>query len=225
VNRSPTATSRRMLWACAILGGCFLLESVLVTTGSARIADREVAQFFQSFWFPPLQGALDCFSEMGSSLVTGLLAIGLFVYLRRTGFEGESWAVLVLPMAVIIEVIYKQLVFQPPPGLTVTHPDGPALLGFLPFLHGFAQNAFPSGHMVRTVIVYGLIGFVVRRLAPPGALASLAMPAAVALIALMALDRLYLGVHWQSDVFGGLFLGGVGLAAAVAWLEQPWRKA
>jgi undecaprenyl-diphosphatase len=213
-----------MLWACAILGGCFLLESILVTTGTARIADREVAEFFQSFWFPPLRGTLDCFSELGSSVVTGLLAIGLFVYLRRTGFENEAWAVLVLPMAIIIEVIYKQLVFQPAPGLTVSHPDGPSLLGFLPFLRGFASSPFPSGHMVRTVIVYGLIGFVVRRLAPPGPAARLAMPVALALIVLMGLDRLYLGVHWQSDVFGGLFLGGVGLAAAIAWLEQPWRR-
>lgn len=221
----PTATSRRMLWACAILGGCFLLESVLVTTGSARIADREVAQFFQSFWFPGLRGTLDCFAELGSALVTGLLAIGLFVYLRRTGFENEAWAVLVLPMAVIIQVVYSRLVFQPPPGLTVSHIDGPDLLGFIPFLRGFAQNPFPSGVMVRTVIVYGLLGFVVRRLAPPGPLERWAIPAALTLIVLMALDRLYLGVHWQSDVFGGLFLGGVGLAAAIAWLEQPWRRA
>ena len=147
-----------------------------------------------------------------------MLAIALFVYLRRNGFESEAWAVLVLPMAVIIQVIYNQLVFQPPPGLTVSHPDGPALLGFVPFLHGFAQNPFPSGHMVRTVIVYGLIGFVVRRLAPPGPVARLAMPIAIAVILLMAFDRLYLGVHWQSDVFGGLFLGGVGLAAGIAWL-------
>ena len=38
-------------------------------------------------------------------------------------------------------------------------------------------------------------------------------------IGMVAFDRLYIGVHWQSDVLGGLLLGGVGLSAAIVWLE------
>jgi undecaprenyl-diphosphatase len=49
----------------------------------------------------------------------------------------------------------------------------------------------------------------------------LAIPAAAVIISLVALDRLYLGVHWTSDVIGGLLLGGVALAAAVVWLDRP----
>jgi undecaprenyl-diphosphatase len=41
------------------------------------------------------------------------------------------------------------------------------------------------------------------------------------MIATMAFDRLYLGVHWESDVVGGLLVGGLALAAAVAWLDRP----
>jgi undecaprenyl-diphosphatase len=75
--------------------------------------------------------------------------------------------------------------------------------------------------MMRTVLVYGLGAFVVRRLASPGWARMLAAPAATIVVGLMALDRVYLGVHWQSDVVGGLLLGGAALAAAIAWLDRP----
>ena len=78
-----------------------------------------------------------------------------------------------------------------------------------------------SGHTVRAVLVYGLLAFVIYRLAPPGLRKTLAIPAGAVIISVVALDRLYLGVHWTSDVVGGLLLGGLALAAAIAWLDQP----
>jgi membrane-associated phospholipid phosphatase len=78
--------------------------------------------------------------------------------------------------------------------------------------------------MVRTVVVYGLLAFVIRRLSPSPVARALAIPAAIALIVLMAFDRLYLDVHWESDVIGGLLLGGIALVSATIWLDRP-RKA
>ena len=40
----------------------------------------------------------------------------------------------------------------------------------------------------------------------------------------MAFDRLYLDVHWESDVIGGLLLGAIALLAGTVWLDRP-RKA
>jgi membrane-associated phospholipid phosphatase len=40
---------------------------------------------------------------------------------------------------------------------------------------------------------------------------------------LEAFDRLYLEVHWESDVIGGLLLGATFLAAAISWIE--WSEA
>ena len=39
----------------------------------------------------------------------------------------------------------------------------------------------------------------------------------------MAFDRLYLDVHWESDVIGGLLLGAIALVAATVWLDRPER--
>jgi undecaprenyl-diphosphatase len=69
-----------------------------------------------------------------------------------------------------------------------------------------------------------LLAFVVRRLARSRAARALAIPVAIAVIVLMVFDRLYLDVHWESDVIGGLLLGAIGLVAATVWLDRP-RKA
>jgi membrane-associated phospholipid phosphatase len=44
---------------------------------------------------------------------------------------------------------------------------------------------------------------------------------AIAIIVLMVVDRLYLDVHWESDIIGGLLLGGIALLAATVWLDRP----
>jgi undecaprenyl-diphosphatase len=82
-------------------------------------------------------------------------------------------------------------------------------------------NSFPSGHMLRTVIVYGLLAFVIRRLSTSPRIRTLAVAGAIAVIVVMAFDRLYLDVHWESDVIGGLLLGSIALLAGTVWLDRP----
>jgi membrane-associated phospholipid phosphatase len=46
---------------------------------------------------------------------------------------------------------------------------------------------------------------------------------AIAIIVLVAFDRLYLDVHWESDVIGGLVLGAIALLAGTVWLDRPLK--
>jgi undecaprenyl-diphosphatase len=75
--------------------------------------------------------------------------------------------------------------------------------------------------MLRAVIAYGLLAFVIRRLSRSRVVRSLAIPAAIVIVVTLAFDRLYLDVHWESDVVGGLLLGGIALVAATVWLDRP----
>lgn len=75
--------------------------------------------------------------------------------------------------------------------------------------------------MLRTVIVYGLIAFVIRRLSASRRVRALVAAGASVIIVLMAFDRLYLDVHWESDVVGGLVLGAIALLAGTVWLDRP----
>jgi undecaprenyl-diphosphatase len=156
---------------------------------------------------------------LGGIEAAAVLGAGLAIYLWRTGFRNEAWALLVLPVAQVVEIVYKRLLFHPQP--IPQHPDGPSVSGLVEGGQLVLGNSYPSGHMMRTVIVYGLLAFVAYRLSPPGWLRRLAIPAAAVIIAAMAFDRVYLAVHWESDVVGGLLLGGLALAAAIVWLDRP----
>ena len=75
--------------------------------------------------------------------------------------------------------------------------------------------------MLRTVIAYGLLAFVIRRLSISPAVRGAAVVGAIVVVVLIAFDRLYLDVHWESDVIGGLILGAIALLAGTVWLDRP----
>ena len=75
--------------------------------------------------------------------------------------------------------------------------------------------AFPSGHAVAAVLLYGVLAFLlVNELSSRRARIAVTV-AAVAIIVLVGISRVYLGVHWPSDVLGAWVLAGMWLALCV----------
>ena len=75
----------------------------------------------------------------------------------------------------------------------------------------FAWASYPSGHAIASLASLFTIAILLRRergWAWP-------FPAAIALLVLTAYSRLYLGVHWPTDVIGGLIMGAIWLAATL----------
>jgi cation-transporting ATPase E len=85
---------------------------------------------------------------------------------------------------------------------------------------GLEQFSFPSGHATLSVVVYGFLAFMLAGQAS-SRLRLVIASAATLLIGGIALSRLYLGVHWMSDVVGGLSFGAAWVAAlAIAYVYQ-----
>lgn len=194
----------------------FAVFSGLVGMGFFDRADAAAAHLFARLYDPRLLVPFQAVAVLGGIEVTTLLAAGTGVYLWLRGFRSEALATLAFPAVLVAEAAYKLALHHPGP--THGHPDGPSLTMLV---GGSGANSYPSGHMARAVVVYGLIAFVAYRLGS-NRLRRWAGPAAVALLGLIAVDRLYLDVHWESDVIGALLLGGLGLLGAVIWLDRPW---
>lgn len=210
---------RRALAAFAGLAIAFMVVSAVVATGDLNSTDRQVADTFNGLWRPWLSLPAKAVAELGGVELTSLLMLGLAVYLYRIRFRSEAWVVLTYPLVNVIELVYKHVVDHPGPPKTIDHGDGPSLTDLLGQATG--ASSFPSGHMTRAVLTYGLLAFVVFRMAERRWVRRAAVPVALALCLLMAVDRLYLGVHWESDVVGGALLGALALAAGVIWLDRP----
>jgi undecaprenyl-diphosphatase len=191
-----------------------------VAAGMLNGLDQQVLQAMSSLWSEPLHPLFQAVAELGGLELTTILMIALAVFLIRSGFGADAWAVLAFVAAQGLEVLYKANLHHPGPPRTVAHRDGPSITELVSG-SGPLANSFPSGHMVRAVIAYGLIAFVVQRLAPWPLARTLAIPVATVLILLLAFDRLYLDLHWESDVLGGLLLGAIGLLAGTIWLDRP----
>jgi membrane-associated phospholipid phosphatase len=195
--------------------------TLAVGAGWLGTLDHQVLAMMSGAWREPLHPLFQAIAELGGLEVTSILMIGLAVFLLRGGFGADAWVALAFFAALVLEVLYKMALYHPGPGRAIAHRDGPSVTDLLTDPSNL--NSFPSGHMVRTVVAYGLIAFVVRRLAPWRAARDLAVPIAVVLIVVQAFDRLYLDAHWESDVIGGLLLGAIALLSATVWLDRPRR--
>jgi membrane-associated phospholipid phosphatase len=83
--------------------------------------------------------------------------------------------------------------------------------------------SFPSGHATVSIAVYGAVTLVlIRRLTGAARIACVA--AAVLLVSLIGFSRLYLGVHFLSDVLAGYSVGLAWLALCVVVLDLHHRR-
>lgn len=83
--------------------------------------------------------------------------------------------------------------------------------------------SFPSGHVTGTVTLFGMVAVVVGRnrgTATRWVLACAVIAAALAI----AVTRLYLGVHWLTDVCGGMLLGSVAVTLGACCLTTVARS-
>jgi undecaprenyl-diphosphatase len=68
-------------------------------------------------------------------------------------------------------------------------------------------NSFPSGHVTSTVVLLGLLTFFAWQTWKTTSAKAVTSALFVALISLVGFTRIYLNVHWLSDVIGAYFLG------------------
>jgi undecaprenyl-diphosphatase len=82
--------------------------------------------------------------------------------------------------------------------------------------------SFPSGHSMMSAVVYLTLGALLARTQPDRSVKVYIMTIAVTLAVMVGISRVYLGVHWPTDVLAGWSLGG--LWALLCWLVMVWLQ-
>src|SRR5687768_6639576 len=75
--------------------------------------------------------------------------------------------------------------------------------------------SFPSGHAMLSAVTYLTLGALLARVQPQRRLKAFLIGLAVILTVLVGMSRVYLGVHWPSDVLAGWCVGA-------AWASLCW---
>jgi membrane-associated phospholipid phosphatase len=154
---------------------------------------------------------LDALARFSHALGTRAFCIALvlsaaFVHrLRGERREAVAWIGIGVSTVTMIEVL-KALIMRPRPELW------PRLV-----LQG--GSSFPSGHAIASAAFYPLLAWLATRAHPRLRPAALALAAALA--AFVGLGRLYLGLHWPTDVLAGWMLGAAECLVVIAWLRRP----
>jgi undecaprenyl-diphosphatase len=82
--------------------------------------------------------------------------------------------------------------------------------------------AFPSGHAMTAMVVCGLLLWLLHTSGVGRTLFRTVLAVAVVSVVGVGLTRVWLGVHWVTDVLGGWLMGATLVAVAVA-AHQRWR--
>jgi membrane protein DedA with SNARE-associated domain len=219
------------LWERVTPGGTFGLEftslmAVLAVAGFVLIAYTvivngepgptpgdttaiEIAERLRAGWLTDVARA---FTHLGSLAVTGSLAFvaaALLVARRRWA----ELAVLLAGFTIVIVGVHelKHAVDRPRPGGGLVETSG---------------SSFPSAHAAYSTFYVWLAVTIVMRLRPGMARGALVIVAGIALTALVGLSRVYLSVHYLSDVSAGWALGAASfsLCAAIALVVTTLRQ-
>ena len=163
--------------------------------------------WFQETLRGPVQDALVMgFTSLGNSGIL-FIAIGLILLLsKKTRRVGVAVLVALLIGFLITNLTLKPLISRPRPWLDVE--------GLVNLVGESAYRSFPSGHSTSAFAFSFAVWYGTRKKWPKW----VAMIVAI----LMGLSRLYVGVHYPTDIVGGILVGW--LSGWIAWQICKKRK-
>jgi len=187
-----------LVWALLLLLASIGFVALLVTLqqGEVLAFDRHIWQLLQGMRTVEVDRWMVAITQWGDSWVSVPLLLVLVAWLGWRGpREAAFYLFLTLLFALSVPMLLKAGLQLPRP---MAHGEG------------WSNYGFPSWHAAMAMCLYGFIAILVARELLPR-WRWLAYGLAAIPVLLISFSRLYLGVHWLSDVLGGLALG-------VAWL-------
>ena len=198
-------------------GALWIFEEVQdrFTSDKARRIDTAILLTFRTSsdptdplgpkWVEELARDITALGSLG--VLTLVIAVTvLFLFIARR--QNRAWMVLAATLGGIAATLTFKTAFARP------RPDFPLHDVFV------YSSSFPSGHAVMAAVTYLTLGALIAHEFQNVLFKAYVMLVALAVTLLVGLSRVYLGVHWPSDVLGGWSLGAAW--ALVCWAAAEW---
>ena len=155
-----------------------------------------------------LEAMLLDITSLGSTTVIILVTALAFGYSLLRHRVCEAVVILAaIGSGAILSTALKAIVARPRPEL-ISH------------LVDVQTLSFPSGHATSSAVTYLTLGTLLLREENSRSVRIYVMAAACVIILMIGASRIYLGVHWPTDVLAGW---SIGAAWAMLWLASAWR--
>lgn len=209
--------SRKLWYEAVVLWACFFLvllsvklidvqpigpEGSLVGLSRLNAAVRDLFGY-QPFWY----GLTEITGLLAIAVAGGFAVLGLVQLIKRRSLLAVDRDILLLA-ALYVAVGAMYVLFEI------------VVINYRPILmEGVLEASFPSSHTMLACCILGAAMYQFGRRLPAGALRKAAVIACGVVIAVMAVGRLACGVHWFTDILGGIFLSGALVMTYVAAAE------
>jgi undecaprenyl-diphosphatase len=207
-----------IIWLLVGLGGCalllvFLKLSSAVMEGNTLAFDSRILRAFRKADDPAtpigppwIESALVDVTALGGPTVLGLIVAAVIGFLLLQARYRSALAILLAAVTgELLNSAMKSLFMRPRPAI-------------VPHLRTVYETSFPSGHAMNSAIIYLTLGALLMRFAQGRLTKVYCLTLAVLLTCLVGISRVYLGVHYPTDVLAGWTIG---LAwASICWLVE-----
>ena len=191
----------------AVVAGTWGFVHILdeVQEGDTRQFDETLIRFLREHEGPKwLQEVGRDLTALGGVAVLAMVTFAVAGYLLLRRKYGAMWLVIIATSGgLILSTVLKYFIDR----------DRPALVEHRSMVY---TKSFPSGHSMLSAVVYLTLGSLMARIMPGRVLKLYFLVLAVGLTMLVGVSRVYLGVHWPTDVLAG-WTGGL-VWALVCWL-------
>lgn len=178
--------------ACSLL---FVQLASHVQSGATQAFDEAVMRWMGAHRIGWIERSLLEITALGTGLVVMMIVVIAALFLIATQHRFSAFLLLVASAGgIVLNMVLKSTFDRPRPQL-------------FEWLTVPSSSSFPSGHAMSSAIVYFTVAYLIARLEKRRWMRHLTIVGALLLVALISVSRLYLGVHYPSDVAAGVIIG------------------
>ena len=202
---------RASTWA-VISAAMFIYVCVIVLAHKAGYIDDNLIRIVQGWESPGMTDLMETFTWLGSTkvaIIIALVAIVVLAVLLRHRKELVLF-ILVVGLAPLLNRLIKSIFERE-----------------RPTLHRLIEEvgySFPSGHSMSAFTMYAILTYLLWRHVQSAWGRTLMIVIGLALTLCIGISRIYLGVHYPSDVIGGFLISGAWVGLSIEVFERTVRR-